>query len=51
MIDAHNIDEKNVMMVGFALNAILIVFLLIRAFMKWPTIREAEEEALIMERQ
>lgn len=51
MIDARNIDEKNVMMVGFALNAILIVFLLIRAFMKWPTIREAEEEALIMERQ
>ncbi|HBE22087.1 MAG TPA: hypothetical protein DDW21_01225, partial [Verrucomicrobiales bacterium] len=51
MIDARNIDEKNVMMAGIALNVILIVFLLIRAFMKWPTIRKAEEDALLMERQ
>jgi hypothetical protein len=51
MVDARNIDEKNVMLVAFAVNAILIIFLLIRAFMKWPAIREAEEDALLMERQ
>lgn len=51
MLDAPKIDEKDILLVGLAVNAMIIGYLLIRAFMKWPDMRETEEDALLMERQ
>lgn len=51
MIDRNKINDSDVMLVGLIVNAILLGYLMIQAFVKWPAIRETEEEALSIERQ
>ena len=51
MIDHDKVNDSDVMVVGIIVNAIILGYLLIKAFVKLPAIREAEEDALLMERQ